>query len=283
MLNLFTMKNSEQNRKEQLAIAIGFVLILCVFVFTLLRNDIFSDDNPVLTKSSSDEVQKNSSSQKYTTISTTDLQKKILIDKNKPTLLDVRPFDSYIEEHIMDSINIPLDEFPVGQKIDQRAQIVIIGQQTNDENIVKAVDKLKDEDFENILVLAGGIDTWKQLLGSTVNYGNPKSFVDQSKVFYLDPEELKKAIEAEASLYIIDVRSNADYNKGHIKGAINIPFDDLEKRRNEIKERKVIIVGLNEIQEFQASVQLFDMLLISPYVMRQAMPGWESKGFPLTQ
>lgn len=277
------MKNVQPHEKDQMIIAIGFVLILLVLVFTLLRNDIFSNDKTKSSNLIGSEDQKKSSSQKYTTISTSDLQKKILTEKNKISLLDVRVYESYAEEHIMDSINIPLDEFPAGQKLDAHRQIIVIGQNSADENISKAVDELKDEDFENISVLAGGIDTWKQLLGSTVNYGNPKSFVDQSKVSYLDPQELNDALKANAPVYIIDVRSGEDFNKGHINGAINIPFDDLEKRRTDVKERKAVIVGSNELQEFQASVQLFDMLLISPFIMRTAMPGWESKGFPLTQ
>lgn len=276
------MNDLDQHKKEQLAIGVGFALILLVFVFTLLRNDIFSSKETSSSQSTDSET-KTKTAAKYNTVNATDLQKRLLTDKKKMTLLDVRPFESFAEEHIIDSVGIPLDEFPVADKIDAHTQIVIIGQSSSDENISKAFDKLKEEKFKDIIVLAGGIDSWKQLLGITVSYGNPKSFVDQSKVSYLDPEQLNDAIKSNAALYIIDVRSNEDFKKGHIAGAINIPFDDLEKRRNEVTERKAVIVGLNELQEFQASVQLFDMLLISPYVMRQAMPGWQSKGFPLTQ
>lgn len=274
------MKNTNQHKNEQLTIAIGFVLILFVFVFTLLRGDIFNK-NEEATDKGGNRTAESSTTPKYKTISTSELQKKIANEKDKITLLDIRPFDSYIEEHIVDSLNIALNEFPVSGKIDAHSQIIVIGQQA-DQDVATAVAKLKDEDYKNILVLAGGIEGWKQLLGPTVTYGNPKSFVDQTKVSYLDPEELNEAIKAQAPLYIIDIRSAQEYAKGHIAGAINIPFDDLEKRRGDVKERKAVVVGSNELQEFQASVQLFDMLLVSPYVMRQAMPGWESKGFPMT-
>lgn len=276
------MKNENQHKKEQMAIAIGFVLILFVFVFTLIRTDISKEKDSNASKETGGKTQELTSTQKYKTISTSELQKKISTEKDKLALLDIRPFDSYIAEHIVDSINIPLDEFPVGQKIDAHSQIIVIGELADD-NVAMAVEKLKGDDFDNVLVLAGGMESWKQLLGPTVTYGNPKSFVDQNKVSYLDPEELNEALKSEVPLYIIDVRSGEEFTKGHVKGAVNIPFDDLEKRRNEVKERKAVIVGSNELQEFQASVQLFDMIMISPFVMRQAMPGWESKGFPLVQ
>jgi rhodanese-related sulfurtransferase len=133
------------------------------------------------------------------------------------------------------------------------------------------------------MVLAGGISAWKQLIGATVTYGNPKSFVDQSKVSYLNPEDLNNALTKKVPVFIVDVRSPEEFAKGHISGAKNVPFDDLEKKRAEISEKKIVFVGINELQEFQASVQLYDMLLVSPFVMRGAMPKWEENKFPLEQ
>jgi rhodanese-related sulfurtransferase len=125
------------------------------------------------------------------------------------------------------------------------------------------------------------MEAWKQMIGSTVTYGDPNSFVDQSKVSYLDPEQLNDAQTKKVPVYIVDVRTTEEYAKGHIAGAINLPFEQLEPRRADVTERIIIVVGANELQEFQASVQLYDMLLISPFVMRGAMPAWASKGFPI--
>lgn len=35
---------------------------------------------------------------------------------------------------------------------------------------------------------------------------------------------------------ILDVRSVAEYNGGHVEGSINIPLDEVKQRLNEIKE-----------------------------------------------
>lgn len=275
------MKNQ---KKENFILATGFASILFVIVFTLLRND-WSDKSKEDNAGQNLDEQKTSSTVKYSNISANELNKKIMLPgKNeKMTLLDIRPFDAYIQDHIVDAVNISVSEFPIESKIDQHNLVVVIGQNNADKDIATAMDKLKQEGFKNTLALAGGMDTWKQMIGSTVTYGNPKSFVDQSKVSYLEPEKLNEAMTQKVPVYIVDVRSNDAFAKGHITGAINIPMDELEKRRSEIKEKKVVVVGDNELQEFQASVQMYDMLLISPFVMKTAMPGWQEKKFPLAK
>ena len=107
--------------------------------------------------------------------------------------------------------------------------------------------------------------------------------MDQSKVSYVDPEKLKEALDQNVPMFIVDVRTSNEYSKGHISGAKNVPFEELEKRRSEISEKKVVVVGINELQEFQASVQMYDMLLVSPFVMRGAMPKWEENKYPLVK
>lgn len=44
--------------------------------------------------------------------------------------------------------------------------------------------------------------------------------------------------EIENGALAIDVRSSEDFNAGHIKGAINIPHDQIELRLSEIKQKK---------------------------------------------
>ncbi|MEO0146944.1 MAG: rhodanese-like domain-containing protein [candidate division WOR-3 bacterium] len=49
---------------------------------------------------------------------------------------------------------------------------------------------------------------------------------------WVTPEELKEAIDAGAGLIIVDVRSEASYKKGHIPGAINIPYEVIKANQN---------------------------------------------------
>lgn len=44
------------------------------------------------------------------------------------------------------------------------------------------------------------------------------------------------------NVLLIDVRDRNDYNKGHIKGAVNIPFDYFEKNVNNIPHNREIVL-----------------------------------------
>ena len=48
-------------------------------------------------------------------------------------------------------------------------------------------------------------------------------------------EELMSRIEAEAAPTILDVRTSEEFTAGHVPGAINIPYTELEKRYSELE------------------------------------------------
>jgi rhodanese-related sulfurtransferase len=272
----------EKDKKEQMVLVIGFFLILVVVLITLFRSKLFSNSD---SSQSGDADSQISSTLGYPIINAKDLNKKILLAKKDSPLilLDIRPFESYAKEHMLDAVNLTPNDFPLDSKIDIHSSVIVVGEDENDGDIKKIVDELKKENFSSFLVLANGMDAWKQFGGVTVTYGDPTSFTDQSKVSYVDAEKLNEALKQKVATYIVDVRTPEEYSKGHISGAVNIPSDDLEKRRREISEKRVVVVGMNELQEFQSAVQMYDMLLVSPFVMRGAMPGWEQKGFPVVK
>ncbi|GAX91643.1 rhodanese-like domain-containing protein [Effusibacillus lacus] len=48
-------------------------------------------------------------------------------------------------------------------------------------------------------------------------------------------------LKDQKDLQIVDLREPSLFKKGHIPGAINIPFDDFKKRMNELSTSKTII------------------------------------------
>ena len=54
-------------------------------------------------------------------------------------------------------------------------------------------------------------------------------------------EEAKKAFDSGEAIFV-DTRSESSFNNQHIKGAINIPVADFEKRYSELPKDKKIIV-----------------------------------------
>ena len=59
----------------------------------------------------------------------------------------------------------------------------------------------------------------------------------------ITPAEL---IADRKSYTVVDVRSQSDYNKGHIEGAVNIPHDELKRRTGELDVNDKIIVHCNK-------------------------------------
>lgn len=53
------------------------------------------------------------------------------------------------------------------------------------------------------------------------------------------PEQLLEALEAgQDKLLVLDVRSEQEYESGHVPGAVNIPYDQLQSRVDEVKARQ---------------------------------------------
>lgn len=63
-------------------------------------------------------------------------------------------------------------------------------------------------------------------------------------LYKITPEELKAHVDAnDPSILIIDIRMPEDYNQGHIKGAVNIPLDEMGKYLDKFPADKEIIVA----------------------------------------
>ena len=56
----------------------------------------------------------------------------------------------------------------------------------------------------------------------------------------------QELIQNRTSFTVIDVRSNKDFEKGHIEGAINIPLGDLREKTSEISKDEPIVVHCNK-------------------------------------
>lgn len=92
-------------------------------------------------------------------------------------------------------------------------------------------------------------------------------------------EELKALIDEDADVRLVDIRSPAAYERGHIPGSENIPFAELPQRVEELDgaERVVTICPMGE-----SSIQA--ARLIKSYEgaggarvesLREGLQGWE--------
>lgn len=274
-------KPSPLGNGERNALLLGLAAIVLVFLFSIVRFLGTSGKKDSLTKNTTEESNEEAVIQ-YPTISFENLQNK-LRSGEKITLLDIRSFDEFMLEHAVGAVNVPTEQLNTSDKIDGNNVFIIIGKSDDDQELATAVTALKNKNFSP-LVLAGGMYNWKVNGGQTISFGNPSSFLDQSKVNYLEIENAKDALEKNSSILILDVRDNSEFESGHIKNAKNIPLLDIEKRRNELSGYQYIFVfGLNEVQAFQAAVQVYDLTLMRPFVIKGSMPKWQQLGYELVK
>ena len=69
---------------------------------------------------------------------------------------------------------------------------------------------------------------------SLLPFSEPSALGRQTSFRNMTVEEARHLLEAEPSLFVLDVRSRDEYISGHIPGAINIPYTELQTRRGEL-------------------------------------------------
>ena len=57
----------------------------------------------------------------------------------------------------------------------------------------------------------------------------------------ITPEEVKVKLDTSANIAIVDTRSNSEYARGHIMGAISIPLEEISRRYKELQRYSEIV------------------------------------------
>jgi len=58
----------------------------------------------------------------------------------------------------------------------------------------------------------------------------------------ITPAELAKRLASEDPPLVLDVRSDEEWNEGHIPGALHIPINDIKERRGEVPMDRDVVV-----------------------------------------
>jgi len=267
-----------ENKQNTSALIVGFGLIILIAIFTIFKP--FSNTAKNLPNNS---AQSPSASSGNKQIGSEDLLKKIQA-KEALKIIDVRSAGEFQNEHILDSQNIPADNFAANLESLDKNKTYVIVDGGSDNTGANLAANLKQKGFGNIYSLTGGFLDWKSKLNPTISAGDPNSFADQSKVNYLTSDQLKAILATEKNLYIIDVRKSDAFAQGHLAGAVNIFLDDLEKRRNEIPSgKKIILYDTDGLWAFQGAVRLFDMNILNVYALSDGLNAWAQKGFEIVK
>lgn len=85
---------------------------------------------------------------------------------------------------------------------------------------------------------------------------------------------------------VLDIRPAAEFNKGHIVGAINIPLSKLaeaDKDLERIKSRPVVVVCAQGMTAVNACKMLKQKGFEKVFRLNSGMQGWQADNLPVTK
>jgi rhodanese-related sulfurtransferase len=189
---------------------------------------------------------------------------KVYQEKNSAFIVDARPYSKFLQETIPGAISIPdtslvklLGRFPINKS----EKIVIFCGGYNCEKSHIIANKLISLDYEDVMVFAGGLPSWKErgLNTTAASYAEKDDEVAIVKDSFsknglkrgsdegsVDGEWLKKQIlenKVPSYIQIVDVTTPAEFKNGHLKGAINIEASKLTAKEllEKLPKNKTIV------------------------------------------
>ena len=184
--------------------------------------------------------------------------------------VDTRDPADFGGAHIEDSYNIILDGLPLfsGWVLTYDKPIVLIVK--NYDDLEKAMRHLNRLGYDNIIgYLTGGIVGW---------YSH--NFPTKS-IALLTARELHQKIENNNELFILDVRSQDEWETGHIKSANHIYIGKLKKHLDEVpKEKTIVSLCGNGTRASLAASLLRKEGFTDVMNVLGSMKAWNSGGYP---
>lgn len=147
-------------------------------------------------------------------------------------IVDVRSKEAFAAAHIPQAINIPLgDNLPswAGWVLPYDRSILVVADEPSD--VQHVVTHLLRVGFDDVRgYLDGGMDAWETA-------GYPLASLDTISV-----HELAEQHKANKATTVLDVRTDKEWNDGHIKDAIHVHGGVLQDRIDEIPRDKPVAV-----------------------------------------
>ncbi|MFX0203980.1 MAG: rhodanese-like domain-containing protein [Candidatus Hodarchaeota archaeon] len=96
-------------------------------------------------------------------------------------------------------------------------------------------------------------------------------------------EQAAELVVTNPSLVLLDVRTDWEFDSGHLKGAVNIPIDELEQRIGELNSNERLLVYCRTGNRSRRAVQiLLDNGFSKLYHMSAGITAWMDAGYPVS-
>jgi glyoxylase-like metal-dependent hydrolase (beta-lactamase superfamily II)/rhodanese-related sulfurtransferase len=188
-------------------------------------------------------------------------------------VIDTRDAPAYGGVHIPGSINIGFGSQManwIGMAVEPESDILLVF--TEDEKYRDMCALLFRIGYDNILgYLQGGVPGWQE-------HGYPIERLSQMSV-----QELQKEITGNTDLRIIDVRSESEWNKGHIEAAELLPLPEVLLKDVDLPKKEKIIVTCRVGYRGNIGASYLQMHgFTNVHNLAGGMLAWTNAGFPVT-
>jgi len=167
-------------------------------------------------------------------------------DEMPVVLIDLRPVEIAQEDHIAGAVSMPADTLPNMKTAfpGSKAAPVILYADT-DREALPSFDTVRGWGFKNTSILEGGFQAWRNSGGKTVS--NPLAseivYVPKPVPGSIPVAEFKRIVETlPEDKFILDVRDEDEAMQGMLKGAHNIPAQDVAHSLDMIPRDKEVVI-----------------------------------------
>lgn len=213
-----------------------------------------------------------------------DIRKKLLAGQ-EIALIDVREEDPYAQGHPLFAANISLSKFEVEilNRIPRLSTDIVI--YDNGEGLAeRAYQQLQALGYQQISLLDGGLQGWKDAGGEIFIDVNSASkafgeFVEHHKgTPSLSAQEVKKLIDDQENIVILDARRFDEYQTMSIPGGISVPGAELVLHaKNIVKDEntKIIVNCAGRTRSLIGTQSLINAKIgHEVYALRNGTIGW---------
>ena len=193
--------------------------------------------------------------------------------RNGALLLDTRPAEQFADFHIRGSIQISL----MGNFASWAAIIIDPAQKL----VLIAEDEKGAREAHNRLTRVG----LSNILGYSLADENEwrREGLELASISVERCEHIRQMLQSDSPVQLVDVRSRAEWLRGHLPGAISLPLLDLDPKRQLIDPSKPSLVYCHE--GFRATTAASILLRGSGAadlgILIDRVEGWSALGLPL--
>ena len=201
-------------------------------------------------------------------------------------VFDVRQVSEYAEGHVRGARTLPgglavqrTDEF-----VAVRAAPVVLIDDGEARAWITAM-WLKRLGLARLYVLAGGLDAWRAS-GRAVEQGRPRSAplaldAARSRANPLAPQAMQQWIASHPGAHVLDVDTSRNYARGHLPGAVWLPYGWLEERIGALvpdKSTPIAVTCHNGLHAMYAAATLGESGYVNVSALDGGVPAWTKAG-----